>query len=33
SRVFGFRKAAVYVLTIVVLGTLVGWIAGNTIWR
>ncbi|MEZ8216535.1 hypothetical protein B0813_000072 [Candidatus Fervidibacteria bacterium JGI MDM2 SSWTFF-3-K9] len=33
SRVFGFRKAAVYVLTIVVLGTLVGWIAGNTTWR
>ena len=33
SRVFGVRKAAVYVLTVVVLGTLVGWVAGNTIWR
>ncbi len=33
SRVFGVRKAAIYVLTIIVLGTLVGWVAGNTIWR
>lgn len=28
GRVFGVRKAVVYVLTIVVLGTLVGWMAG-----
>ncbi len=33
SRIFGVKKAAVYVLTIIVLGTLVGWITGNTIWR
>jgi len=33
SRVFGIRKAMVYLLTIIVLGTLVGWVAGNTIWR
>ncbi len=29
ARVFGARKAAVYVLTIIVLGTLVGWAAGQ----
>ncbi len=28
ARVFGWKKAAVYVPTIVVLGTLAGWIAG-----
>jgi len=33
ARVFGVRKAAVYVVTIILLGTFVGWIAGNTIWR
>jgi uncharacterized membrane protein YraQ (UPF0718 family) len=33
ARVFGVRKSAVYVITLVVLGTLVGWIAGNIIWR
>ncbi len=29
ARVFGPRKAVVYVLTIIVLGTLVGWLAGQ----
>lgn len=29
ARVFGPRKAVVYVLTIIVLGTLVGWAAGQ----
>ncbi len=29
ARVFGPRKAAVYVATIIVLGTLVGWVAGR----
>ena len=29
ARVFGARKAAVYVATIIVLGTLVGWAAGQ----
>ncbi len=29
ARVFGIRKALVYVPTIVVLGTLVGWFFGN----
>jgi uncharacterized membrane protein YraQ (UPF0718 family) len=29
ARVFGPRKAVVYVLTILVLGSLVGWAAGN----
>ncbi len=28
ARVFGFRKALIYVPTIIILGTLVGWIAG-----
>lgn len=31
GRVFGFKKALVYVPTIVVLGTLVGWFFGNFI--
>jgi uncharacterized membrane protein YraQ (UPF0718 family) len=29
ARVFGPRKAVVYVLTIIILGTLVGWLAGQ----
>ncbi len=33
ARVFGVRKSVVYVLTLVVLGTLVGWIAGNFVWK
>ncbi|MDW8289659.1 MAG: permease [Armatimonadota bacterium] len=33
ARVFGVRKSAVYVFTLVVLGTLVGWVAGNLVWR
>lgn len=33
ARVFGGRKSAVYVVTLIILGTLVGWIAGNTIWK
>jgi len=28
ARVFGMRKALVYIPTIIVLGTLVGWVAG-----
>jgi uncharacterized membrane protein YraQ (UPF0718 family) len=28
GRVFGFKKALVYVPTIIILGTLVGWVAG-----
>jgi hypothetical protein len=32
ARVFGARKAVVYVLTIIVLGTLVGWFAGNFVF-
>ena len=28
ARVFGVKKAVVYILTIIVLGTLVGWVAG-----
>jgi len=31
SKVFGFKKALVYVPTIIILGTLVGWIAGSFI--
>jgi hypothetical protein len=27
GRVFGFKKALVYVPTIIILGTLVGWVA------
>lgn len=33
ARVFGVRKSAVYVVTLIVLGTLVGWVAGNIVWR
>lgn len=33
ARVFGVRKSVVYVLTLIVLGTLVGWIAGNFVWK
>lgn len=33
GRVFGARKAVVYVLTIIVLGTLVGWAAGQLYFR
>lgn len=33
ARVFGMRKSAVYVVTLIVLGTLAGWLAGNVIWR
>lgn len=33
SRVLGVRKAIVYVVTVIILGTFVGWIVGNTIWR
>ncbi len=29
ARVFGLKKAIVYVVTIIILGTLVGWFAGN----
>jgi uncharacterized membrane protein YraQ (UPF0718 family) len=29
ARVFGVKKAIVYVVTIIILGTLVGWFAGN----
>lgn len=32
ARVFGFKKAAVYVPTIIALGTLVGWFFGNFIF-
>jgi uncharacterized membrane protein YraQ (UPF0718 family) len=32
ARVFGVKKAIVYVVTIIVLGTLVGWLAGNFIF-
>jgi len=31
-RVFGLKKAVVYVITIMVLGTFVGWFAGNYIF-
>jgi uncharacterized membrane protein YraQ (UPF0718 family) len=33
GRVFGARKAAVYVSTIIVLGTIGGWLAGTFIFR
>jgi uncharacterized membrane protein YraQ (UPF0718 family) len=29
ARVFGAKKALVYVITIIVLGTFVGWFFGN----
>lgn len=32
SRVFGLRKAAAYILTIIVLGTVVGWFSSNFIF-
>lgn len=32
GRVFGAKKAVVYVLTIMVLGTLVGWTSGNLLF-
>ncbi|MFN3550832.1 MAG: permease [Endomicrobiia bacterium] len=32
SRVFGVKKALVYVLTIIILGSLVGWFFGNFIF-
>jgi uncharacterized membrane protein YraQ (UPF0718 family) len=32
ARVFGIKKAIVYVVTIILLGTLVGWFAGNFIF-
>lgn len=31
-RIFGVKKAGVYAITIVILGTLAGWIAGNVIF-
>jgi uncharacterized membrane protein YraQ (UPF0718 family) len=33
SRVFGLRKAAVYVATTIAISTITAYIAGNTIWR
>lgn len=33
ARVFGVKKALVYVPTLIVLGTLIGWIAGLTVLR
>jgi hypothetical protein len=32
GRVFGFKKALVYVVTIIILGTLVGWFFGNFVY-
>ena len=32
GRVFGVKKAVVYVITIIILGTFVGWFAGNVIF-
>lgn len=32
GRVFGAKKAIVYVITLIILGTLVGWFAGNVIF-
>lgn len=32
ARVFGVKKAIVYVVTIIVLGTIVGWLSGNFIF-
>jgi len=31
ARVFGLKKSVVYVITIVILGTFVGWFFGNFI--
>ncbi|MDW7979602.1 MAG: permease, partial [Verrucomicrobiales bacterium] len=33
ARVFGLKKAAVYVCTIIALGTLAGWLAGQLVFR
>lgn len=33
ARVFGVKKALVYIPTIIILGTFVGWLAGNTILK
>lgn len=33
AKVFGVKKAIVYVLTIIILGTIVGWFFGNFIFR
>lgn len=33
ERVMGFRKAAVYITLTVILATIAGFVAGNTIWR
>jgi uncharacterized membrane protein YraQ (UPF0718 family) len=32
ARIFGVKKAVVYVLTVIVLGTVVGWVSGNLIF-
>jgi len=32
GRVFGARKAAVYVLTIILLGTFAGWFTGSFVF-
>lgn len=32
ARIFGVKKAVVYVLTVIVLGTLAGWFAGNFVF-
>ena len=32
GRVFGFKKALVYVVTIIILGSLVGWFFGNFVY-
>lgn len=32
GRVFGVKKAAYYVITLIILGTLVGWFAGNFVF-
>ena len=31
ARVFGVKKAVVYVITIIICGTLVGWLFGNCV--
>jgi uncharacterized membrane protein YraQ (UPF0718 family) len=33
ARVFGVKKAVVYVLTSIAISTIVAYVAGNTIWR
>jgi uncharacterized membrane protein YraQ (UPF0718 family) len=32
GRVFGFKKALIYVVTIIILGSLVGWFFGNFVY-